>query len=494
MSMHVVPLGPNQTHGLHYDEEALLAFEERLGLRTVREALDNVVAGKKPELAAAALFWLCHKLRRGVEANSARGVLDCFESLGTGGRDGSGKAAPLVKVLVGAASLYLLDPDSEDFEPLVDKLAAGSEHVPEVTRTTRDQLRPLNFGDDGFLVRFSALSAAAVARHEKALSLRRTNEFEESFLQSVAGWDCIFRVDCEPWFDLPSTGYCPMQWDAQDLLDEIRTDSYRPKVKDWSALIAALERFSGDVDWDHSVSYQAYPGANKLEVDLLVYLEFMRIFMLGQKALQEAFVELERVRNGYHQRRLELDFFHGIWEDLSADTREALVQAEHCWYDASKQGGRPMAAMNELRLAFERELHSALFRHVSADLNRLMESGKLREELRLGKEASGETLGLRQMATLVEEAGQEGPTRVPPLKRLIEQRVASKPDRHFLYRSLPFFLRKLAKARREPEHRVVSATESNVESQMRQLRGQALGIGEEGYLARIAAIKRAMTA
>jgi len=195
---------------------------------------------------------------------------------------------------------------------------------------------------------------------------------------------------------------------------------------------------------------------------------------------------LEKTRETMYAERLERDFFEDAWPQLEERTRRALVSMEMAWYDAPKQGGRTVAAVNELRHAFQCELNSLLSGSLRKAMDVILNEQRLRKQLELSAKPSTRSLGLRDVAILLEDAGRKNSTSTLSLRQSIADLHLPAVDRSFLVERLPPYLRRLAMTRNEPEHGI---ERGQLLRQIGQLRREALGIGEASYLRRLVEIK-----
>lgn len=197
---------------------------------------------------------------------------------------------------------------------------------------------------------------------------------------------------------------------------------------------------------------------------------------------------LSQERASRHVQTIVRDFVEGLWEYLEPNSQKALVQEEISWYDAPLQGGRPDSLVNELRLVFEYELDSIIFKHVRQSVDKILANPKLRTGLKLSAR-NARTLGLRDMAILLEESANTESSSVSPIRQFIERLPLSSADKAFICKDLPPYLHELATVRRQPEHRIGL---KEVAKKARKLRRRALGLGEPGLIARLISIKKTL--
>ena len=186
-------------------------------------------------------------------------------------------------------------------------------------------------------------------------------------------------------------------------------------------------------------------------------------------------------------KRIKLDFLEEDYELLEGDSRKALIEMEDTWHNAPARGGRREAAVNELRLVFEHEVDATVFGQIYESIGKILANRKAKDELHL-KSRPGGKLNLRDMATILERAGDRQCLVALPVRMYIESLSLGGDDRDFLVSKLPEYLNKLAKTRAKLEHR--DKVEKELSETIKSLRRTALGIGEPSYLRKLLNIKR----
>jgi len=185
-------------------------------------------------------------------------------------------------------------------------------------------------------------------------------------------------------------------------------------------------------------------------------------------------------------KRIKQDFLEEDYELLEGDSCKALIEAEDAWYNAPARGGRPEATVNELRLVFEHEVDATVFRQIRESIDEILANSEKKDKLHLNSRPGGK-LSLRDMATMLEKAGDKHSLEVLAVRMYIESLSLGGDDRDFLVSKLPEYLRKLARTRAQPEHRGKVSLEA-----IKSLRRTALGIGESSYLRKLLNIKKAV--
>jgi len=245
-------------------------------------------------------------------------------------------------------------------------------------------------------------------------------------------------------------------------------------------------------------SLSVFPETEDLQLDLDIldgqgvpwravdYWQHAATLAEGEMSPSEFKLVLDAKEKEEISKRIKQDFLEEDYNLLEGDSCKALIEAEDAWYNAPARGGRPEAAVNELRLVFEYEVDATVFRQIRRPVEQLLANTEIKKRLHLSSKRGG-SLGLQDMATLLERAGNEHALEALPVRSYIESLPLPNDDKDFLVSKLPEYLRKLARTRAKPEHRERESLET-----MKSLRQTALGIGEPSYLRKLLNIKKAV--
>jgi len=226
----------------------------------------------------------------------------------------------------------------------------------------------------------------------------------------------------------------------------------------------------------------------KRPFEAIAYWQQAATYAEGKMSPSDFNLVLDAREKGAISKRLKQDFLEEAYELLEEGSRKALIEAESRWYESLTLGGRREGMVNELRLAFEHEVDATVFRdrQVRKSIDKILANAAIRKRLHLSSKPGGR-LGLQDMATLLELAGNEHALEALAVRSYIESLSLPDDDRDFLVSKLPEYLHKLAGTRAKPEHREKVPLET-----MKSLRRRALGIGEPSYLRKLLNIKKAV--
>jgi len=267
--------------------------------------------------------------------------------------------------------------------------------------------------------------------------------------------------------------------------ENLQASSYRQKVRSWDQLAKACEDLAGFpyIDIDEGVIFRrSDPGEI---VDVSEYWWKAYAFAVGQMSPSALTQEVIRIDRERHCERLQHDFFDDCWSALEQDTQGYLVNEEMLWYTARQKRGRKDSAVNELRKGFEGELRQMFIKPIERQIDDLLSDRERRESLGLHSRDAG-SINLGDIAKLLEHVSAKS-LDLLALHRLIEGAGLTVKDKRFIHEDLPRFVGRLWRARNEAEHegRCDRGT-------MRTSRREALGIGCEGMLPRLARLKKRM--
>jgi hypothetical protein len=183
-----------------------------------------------------------------------------------------------------------------------------------------------------------------------------------------------------------------------------------------------LQKIANNKDWWH------YDDDKTTNIPYIEYLprqsEFCKAY-IDQDGFRRI-NKLEEIER--HKKRMQIDFFEGLWEYLDEATQDEISKAESEWYGWFNRGSSVQSAFFHYSNAIETELHSIIFKtenvqeRVKDILDNQGEKGqeKYKKLMKL-KSLKAETLYLSDMANLlscVEDATKKG--YVEPIKDTIE--------------------------------------------------------------------------
>ena len=356
--------------------------------------------------------------------------------------------------------------------------------------------------DDGDLV-FSPLiasiySACGIFLAEYGAFEARKGNFEQAFLHLS---DAAQRFSIDDGLAVPHLGEPfnhverPPGWTSgagfsqgmEELMvvwESLTASPYREHVQRWADLADACKDLAIfpllPEETEGAIFRRGDPGES---VDVSEYWWKAYAFAVGQtspSAAIEAVIRRDRERHG---ERLEKDFFADCWFVLEENTRRCLISTEMGWYDAGPMGGRVSGMLNELRLAFEYELRVMFVKPKERQIQSILDDRDRRDQFNLHSR-DAKSINLGDIAKLLERADAKS-RELLCLRMLIEDAGLDEKEKRFVRQQIPCFSKRLWEERNKPEHGRRSGAAT-----MRQLRREALGIGCEGMLPRLARLKR----
>ena len=392
----------------------------------------------------------------------------------------------------------------------IGRMNQGLTEPPDVWNTARlhwseDQQLPV---DD--TVDFSLAAARHLVGAEYAAFRASEADYEEAFNElSHAAWSLSALGVFSDGLVIPHLGE-PFGWVQDEGLSagikelvrwhrHLTTSPYRERVKNWWNVAMGCTFNAEGSPSVHEDAWFGLPeegfGEVLVDVDdpdyshnwvtLTTYWYMAYTHAKAQMSPSEHDFLRQRERNERHRKRLTSDFFDDCWFVLEENTRECLVSAEIAWSEAPRSGGRVFALPNELRLAFEGELREMFIKPIEQQIDNLLSDGKRSKRFGLRSRDAG-SISLGDIGKLLERANPKE-LDLLALHMLIEGAGLNAKDKRFVHQDLARFLNRLWRARNEAEHqgRCDAGT-------MRTLRRQALGIGCEGMLPRLARLKKRM--
>lgn len=391
------------------------------------------------------------------------------------------------------ASLGLLDPDYV-LDQAIDVRWINERGKLLVWRQDRVGQRRLVESENK--LGFSLGAAACVIWAEYAAFRAWDEAYEEAFLgmDNLVGGLALFGLFRQG-LDIPHLGAPFGFGEGQTISDgvlelmsvweKLHAAPYREEVRNWDEIARTCEELAAcfsiagvaDVEVEADLSLNAYWWRAQAHARDQMSPSQLHALLKMERA------ELNMERAQLYRQRLRSDFFDDSWDHLENSTRECLISAEMACYSSPHMGGRVFAALNELRLAFEYELREMFIKPIEEETESILRDRERRKRLGLHSRDAG-SINLRDVATLLERAHPKS-LDLLPLHRLIEKAGLNAKDKRFVRQELPRFLKRLWEARNKAEHE--GRCDAGI---MRALRREALGIGCEGMLPRLARLKQ----
>jgi len=266
----------------------------------------------------------------------------------------------------------------------------------------------------------------------------------------------------------------------------------KSKVSDWKGIANSCRILSANDDIPVSLELQPvgvqivdYTG---IAWEPISYWEHAKAIAEYNISGDELHNYLQSEKDGWHAKRLKLDFLEDLFEVMEKESQQALIEAERNWFESRDTGGRIGAAANEMQIVFERELKAIVFdRNVTSINNILMNTETMKQ---LGIKARDiSRLTAWGMATLLREAGNKNSQSCSAITQFITHLPLNSNDVAFLYKDLPDYLEELLKIRNPSVHHG-DISENELSNGIRKIRRKALGIGQPGYLTILLNIKK----
>ena len=294
-------------------------------------------------------------------------------------------------------------------------------------------------------------------------------------------------------------------WKAIEAWEQLKKN---PDEVHWKQIRGYLEALSG-IMWDLELDaeFGEYPEG----LPGFMYLPNQIGFCtgrMGQGELHEFFHEVTRRQSSdQHKLRMENDFFVGLWGYLHRQTKRDVISAEMVWYDSLRKGGDVKSAIEYYSKALGTELRYIIFvsnPRVQQSIKTILADPRQKTVLGLTSR-SAENLSLRDMAILLGKARDNTHNRNRwPEVRPINEAIAAFPIPEYEeenHRLRTFLTREdfisdlddIRYLRNQSTHSSL-LQRSDVLERIGKLRARILGICCEGYLPRLASIKKLLGA
>ena len=216
-------------------------------------------------------------------------------------------------------------------------------------------------------------------------------------------------------------------------------------------------------------------------------------------SLQQTDVKITelKLKNEYHEKRLTTDYFRIVWYYLAKETQKSIISAELGWYEATNNKHLQDQFIH-YSLALETELYSIFFKeeNVARTIDNYLKRCKDKDKSKLLplklNSLSVNSLYLSDMSILLsyirdnEKSGQA--IELKPLFEVYNSLPLPEDQRKLLIDKIfTDDLKEIYKERNNSVHRLNRPIDS---LKLQEIRSRILGIGCDGYLMKIARIKR----
>ncbi len=286
-------------------------------------------------------------------------------------------------------------------------------------------------------------------------------------------------------------------WNIIDVWEQLKKNLGR--VQNWRELHGCLLELE-DIMYqeDHNTDIGLYP----LDEPGFVYLPRQLSLCDGRLSQEEIHELIEQPKKKQQKDRLQNDFFEGLWQYLEDKTKDFLIEAEHKWYDNPTKDSRKKVFV-DYSVALETELVAIIFQNheVNSRIKRILRKRKKDKDYRKLMDLNSlkvDSLYLSDMSKLLQYIRENRTENIRPDVKPIEDAIFALPipEDEERIRGLKLFLTEketthdlsdIYSIRNLGVHRI---PEGEVISRMHDLRRRILGIGCEGYLMKLAEIKR----
>jgi hypothetical protein len=268
-------------------------------------------------------------------------------------------------------------------------------------------------------------------------------------------------------------------------------------VDDWRELRKCLEDLV-EIMWyeGYDTEFGLYPDTEEPGV---VYLRQQISFLEGRLSREDIIKLMDQQKRNQHDKRLQTDFFEGLWQYLEESTKDNIIRAEHRWYDnPTRESHR--AAFIDYSNALEIELRYIIFLNPGAEacVTKLIKNRRKKEpdkSLPDLKSVASATLYLSDISKLLRCIKPDGTNAaIMPIVLaisnlpVIENVKPEKQPKALLTNEE--FVQDLSYVYQIRNITAHSMTERPILSHLNELRRKILGIGCEGYLIKLAELKK----
>jgi len=268
-------------------------------------------------------------------------------------------------------------------------------------------------------------------------------------------------------------------------------------VHNWRELRKCLEDLV-EIMWHegYDTEFGSYPDTEEPGV---VYLRQQISFLEGRLSREDIIELMDQQKRNQHDKRLQTDFFEGLWQYLEESTKDNIIRAEHRWYDNPTIKSRT-AVFIDYTNALEIELRYIIFLNPGAEacVTKLIKNSSNKEpdkSLPTLKSKKAATLYLSEISKLLRCIKADGTNAaIMPIVLAISnlpviENVKPEKQPKALFTDDEFVqdLDYIYQIRNIPAH---SMPERPILSHLNELRRKILGIGCEGYLIKLAELKK----
>jgi hypothetical protein len=393
-----------------------------------------------------------------------------------------------------AAYTLLTFSGNKQYSPYIDDLLADAyrlvkdEKVLPAEQFMRDELIDDGYSISGKVDGFLACLANGVICNSYAhivseLAKEPKRDYLSAFAAFVSATEYMDKLAYD--LPLPFTGYPYGDEELERVLkawEQVKKEPPREKLRELRYKLAQLYDFICDGGMDGDVD-TFIPDGTPGFVYFPRQFEFCESRM-GQKEIHCIIDDLEEQQ---HERRMKTDFFEGLWGYLEPETQRSILQAEREWYDGQRIVPEK-SAFYHYGLALETELHAIVFgrSEIQRCIAKMLADSETKKRMRLSSKEA-QTLYLSDMSKLLYYVGENKWPDVIPIKGAINNlRVGEKEQQFLTHRDFTRDLGDIYGLRSAHAHRY----ELDRAPSLNDLRRRILGIGCEGYLPRLAKIKR----
>jgi len=411
---------------------------------------------------------------------------------------------PCVDVMLAAARAILLFSGQKieydlDFDILLSGLYETIKHggVPEVKRFASGQF--LNDGQSisGDVVGFlSCLACGVVCECYAQLESNYKRENERKYESALGAYvneiKCLEKAGLE--YTLFSALFAGEEYQENLEVDEGKfQDPFINAIKAWEHLKNDPNQLPNwDELRDDLIELSKFSDSDECGPDGIpdfVYFPSQISFCEAKLSLKEVYQILKKQDTQFHVQRFCNDYLEELWDYLEENTRQRLLNAETSWY-TKKPPISVTSAFKDYAVALEQELWVLLFEPVSPVISKILQKkGEYRNLLNLSTPPVYR-LYLSDMGKILRYLGENRNKIHPdfvPIQRALSDLSISVESKTFLIQTqFATDLVDIYLIKNSDIHPVWP----KVLPRASELRKRILGIGNKGYLANIANIKR----
>lgn len=408
----------------------------------------------------------------------------------------SDETGSYIKTMLTAAYTIIKFSGEKRYDAFLDDLLADAYQVVEskklviAERFTREQLvndgRRISGDVEGFL---ACLANSVICNTYAHVVSELVTEYKRDYIVAFTAFESGLEYWDKLGYDLalPFIGYPLVDAELEKAVkvwEKVKENVPLEKLSELRYRLGRLYDFICDSGEGYSDACVPYEGP--ADVYFSRQFEFCETLM-GHDELRQVLYQLQEQQ---HQKRMETDFFERLWDALTPETRKDILQGEREWYDGQKVGPEESAFFHYGR-ALETELHAIIFGNVNVQrcIGQILSERGTKNKLRMTSKKA-QTLYLSDMSKLLEYTIEEEKfPEIKPIKAAIDALDVSNEEKR-LFSDYKFIqvIKDTYQLRSENAHRERSRI--NKIGAVSTLRRQILGISCEGYLPKLAMIKR----